>query len=223
MKKIFVVVEGETEERFLRQVVYEHLIMQGIHIEPQQWFTNRKSGAKGGGKNFNHIENHINRLVAKYRHDKDVYISTMIDLYGFPLQGNSVYDAEVARQTSGKSKALLLQRKMEERIAHERFIPYVQLHEYEALLLAKPESFACFYTDMGENVERLSAEICHLNPEDINDTPEGAPSKRIIQYLPAYERQKTTAGVLVARHIGLPLLREKCLHFHEWITRLENC
>jgi Domain of unknown function (DUF4276) len=67
------------------------------------------------------------------------------DLYQFPKQGNTIYDSSVEKLVSGWEKVLLLEQKLAERIDHRNFIPYVQLHEYEALLLAKPDSFSHFY------------------------------------------------------------------------------
>lgn len=222
MKKLFIVVEGTTEERFVRRVLYDHFIAKGIHIDPQQWRTNRKLGTTGGGSNFDLIENHLRNLMSKYNHSNDVFLSVMIDLYAFPRGGNTVYDAEVGKQSIGKEKALMLQRKMEERFAYRNFIPYVQLHEFEALLLSSPNKLSLFYTDKAKEIAALKAEISGMAPEDINETPQGAPSKRIIKYLPRFEGQKTTAGVATAEAIGLTQLRAACPHFNGWLTRLEN-
>lgn len=222
MKRLFIVVEGETEERFLRRVLYTPFIIQGIHIEAQQWLTNRKLGVSGGGNNFDLIENHLRRLMSRYQNDKAVFISVMIDLYAFPKQGNTIYDADVEKLKLGKNKALLLQKKLGERIAYRNFIPYVQLHEYEALLLSKPDALAIFYTDKANEIKALKAEINGMKPEEINETPQGAPSKRIIKYIPKYEKQKTSAGVATAENIGLHHLRDTCLHFNDWVTKLEN-
>lgn len=221
MKKIFIIVEGETEERFLRQVVYSHFIGRGIHVEGQQWLTNRKLGTKGGGESFDLIENHVRRLTSRYRTSQDVFISTMIDLYAFPKQGNTIYDDDVKKLANGKQKAALLQDKFAERIAFRNFIPYVQLHEFETLLLTKPDSLMNFFTDKEGAIEKIKKEIAGMMPEDINETPEGAPSKRIIKHLPAYAKQKTTAGITTAQKIGLPFLRDHCPHFNEWIIALE--
>jgi hypothetical protein len=222
MKKLFIVVEGETEERFLRKVLYSDFIQKGIHIEAQQWLTNRKLGIGGGGSNFDLIENHLRRLISRYQYDENVFISVMVDLYAFPIGGNTVYDEEVINQQSGKNKVLLLQDKMNNRMHYQNFIPYVQLHEYEALLLSKPDALLTFYTDKAQEVEGLKAEINGMHPEEINETPQGAPSKRIIKYLPHYKKQKTTAGVTTAEKIGLPFLRQACPHFNDWVTKLES-
>lgn len=222
MKRLFIVVEGETEERFVRSVLYNEFILNGIHIEAQQWITNRKLGISGGGSNFDLIENHLRRLMSRYQHDNDVYISVMIDLYAFPKQGKTIYDEEVIRTQGGKERALLLEQKMAERLEFRNFIPYVQLHEFEALLLSQPDSLLKFYTDKATEIKALKAAIEGMNPEEINETPQGAPSKRIINYLPGYEKQKTTAGVTTALSIGLPHLRASCLHFNDWVTKLES-
>jgi len=222
MKKLFIIVEGETEERFLRKVLYHDFILQGIHIEAQQWTTNRKLGIGGGGNSFDLIENHVRRLMARYNHDNNVFISVMIDLYAFPKQGNSIYDADVERLKNGKEKVILLEKKMEERMGYRNFIPYVQLHEYESLLLSKPDALSLFYTDKAPEIEALKTEIKGKHPEEINETPQGAPSKRIIKYIPRYEKQKTTAGVATAEAIGLHYLRTACTHFNDWVSKLES-
>jgi hypothetical protein len=222
MKRLFIVVEGETEERFLRKVLYAPFITNGIHIEGQQWLTNRKLGIGGGGNSFDLIENHLRRLMSRYQNDKDVFISVMVDLYAFPKKGNTIYDDEVDKLKNGRDKALLLQQKMEKRLGYRNFIPYVQLHEFEALLLSKPDALAVFYTDKAKEIVALKAEINGMLPEEINETPQGAPSKRIIKHISMYEKQKTSAGVSTAENIGLPHLRKTCLHFNDWVTKLES-
>ena len=221
MKKIIIVVEGSTEEQFVRRVICNDFILRGVYVDAQQWVTNRKLGSTGGGKSFDLIENHIRRLINHYHHDSNVFISTMIDLYAFPRQGNTVYDSDVDNCRSGKEKAILLQQKMEDRLACRKFIPYVQLYEFEALLLSKPDEFLNFYTTNQQEIQTLKAEINGMMPEEINDTPDGAPSKRIIRHIPAHKKQKTTAGVITAECIGLPHLRATCPHFNKWITALE--
>jgi hypothetical protein len=71
-------------------------------------------------------------------------------------------------------------------------------------------------------ITRLKRNIANLKPEEINESSQTAPSKRIIQYLPNYEGQKAQVGPLVAEDIGLTLLRNNCPHFNDWITKLEN-
>lgn len=57
-------------------------------------------------------------------------------------------------------------------------------------------------------------------PEDINDSPETAPSKRIQRLVPHYE--KPLHGILAFLDIGLQKVRDECPHFAQWIRRLED-
>lgn len=75
----------------------------------------------------------------------------------------------------------------------------------------------------GQNgILRLKNDIGSKNPEEINESPQNSPSKRIIQHLPDYKGQKAQIGPLVAEDIGLTTLRKNCPHFNDWITKLEN-
>jgi Domain of unknown function (DUF4276) len=222
MKKIFVVVEGSTEERFVHQVLYPHFVVRGILIEAQQWITNRKIGTSGGSNSYSYIENHLKRLMSKYKHDDQVYLTVMVDLYAFPKKGNTIYGKDVEKMKLSTDKVILLNSKMREQFNYMNFIPYVQLHEFETLLLTKPEALNSFYPSKEKEINALIDEIKGLNPEEINETPQGAPSKRIIKYIPSFERQKTTAGVDTAIKIGLPMLRARCPNFNQWITTMEN-
>ena len=56
----------------------------------------------------------------------------------------------------------------------------------------------------------------------IDDGPETAPSKRIIQLIPEYAALKVSVGSIVAQKIGIARLREKCLHFGQWLLQLEQ-
>ncbi|NJM93712.1 MAG: DUF4276 family protein [Cytophagales bacterium] len=89
-------------------------------------------------------------------------------------------------------------------------------------MLAKPESLSLFYLDKTAEINKLKADISGMSPEDINDSADNAPSKRIEKRIPNYARQKTTAGVAAAAAIGLDHLRYRCPHFNDWITRLES-
>ena len=104
MKRIIIIVEGITEERFVRKVLHPHFINLGIHLEPEQWITNRKTGDSGGGSNFDLVENHIRRRISRYSKDSDTFLTTMIDLYAFPLGGRTVYDDEVKAATRGVNR-----------------------------------------------------------------------------------------------------------------------
>lgn len=98
-----------------------------------------------------------------------------------------------------------------------RFIPYIQLHEFEALLFASNEGFNSFFDEIQK--EKAQQIInSYDNPEDINTTPEGAPSKRILAIKEDYD--KVLEGNLIALEIGFSKIMEKCTRFRTWIEKL---
>ena len=110
---------------------------------------------------------------------------------------------------------------MGEDISDQRFVPYLQLHEFEALLFSDPEKLEERFDRHSTEIRRLVQIAEQSNPELINDGIETAPSKRIIREIPEYESDKASSGPIVAERIGLTTLRMKCLHFSEWIGKLE--
>ncbi len=101
-----------------------------------------------------------------------------------------------------------------------RFLPYIQQHEFEALLFSDPSAFEAAIPESAVAIASLmNIRSGFATPEDIDDGPRTAPSKRILSVLPSYE--KATGGPLVAQRIGLPTVRRECPAFNRWVTRLE--
>ena len=146
----------------------------------------------------------------------------MIDLYAFPQGDDSPYTCHIQAISDPYAKIAALERAISSDINHPRFIPYIQLHEFETFLLVNPDKLITMYPERQTHITKLKTEIRNINPEEINESNETAPSKRIIKHIPAYASQKAQVGPLVAEEIGLDLLREKCPHFDEWLTKLEN-
>ena len=93
------------------------------------------------------------------------------------------------------------------------------MHEFEALLFTAPQKFA-EWTDDAKVVTALAAAVEGHAPEDINDSPLTAPSKRVLAAMPEY--QKTFHGPLIACEIGLDAMRQACPHFNAWLEKLES-
>jgi hypothetical protein len=116
-----------------------------------------------------------------------------------------------------------LEQAWQQDIGDHRFIPFIQLHEFEAYLFAEPSAFSLFYPHAEKRIGRLE-EIAdlHDSPELIDDGQATAPSKRIAVEFPDYGGAKSTIGPLVGDLIGLPSIRRKCPHFDRWLTVLER-
>lgn len=151
----------------------------------------------------------------------DSYFSTMFDLFALPTDFPSF--AKVQGRPDPHAKVNELEKAFAADIAGQRFLPYLQLHEFEALLLSDPSKFAVEFLNHDTAIENLSKMCSEFDsPEVIDEGPETAPSKRIIQEIPEYAGRKASAGPRIARTIGLEMIRRKCLHFDQWLASLER-
>lgn len=103
-----------------------------------------------------------------------------------------------------------------------RFVPYIQLHEFEGLLFSDISVFQTNFTKNELNFSLLESAVNSARtPEEINNGPSTAPSERLKKAISGYD--KVTDGAFLALEIGLETIREKCILFNEWIERLETC
>ena len=101
-----------------------------------------------------------------------------------------------------------------------RFIPYVQMHEFEALLFSAPGQLASEVgrPDLEQHFQAIRDAFA--TPEHIDDSPHTAPSKRIKQVFPRY--RKVQMGLRAAGVMGLHKIRKECPLFSAWLARLES-
>lgn len=154
--------------------------------------------------------------------NSDCRFTTMFDYYALP--GNFPEMGKSAKISNVYEKINDLESAFGNDIADRRFLPYLQLHEFEALVFADPGKLGGFYFE--DRDSKKIRRLCELlekyngNPEQINDGPETAPSIRILQEFKNYD--KANLGPDIAASIGLDTLRIKCRHFSEWLEKLEN-
>lgn len=213
MTRIYVMVEGQTEESFVRELLQPHYAAAGRYMTPI--IVSTSPGHKGGVVSYGKVKP---QLLRKCKEDPGAYVTTMFDLYAlpddFPGQKAQAYPAG----GSGLQKALFLEDELEQDIRQTNFIANLVVHEYEALLFADTSRFSDWTHSAA--VTKLAAVAGAYNtPEDINDSPHTAPSKRVHGAMPTY--QKTFHGPLIACDIGLEVIRTRCPHFHGWLGKLE--
>jgi len=95
-----------------------------------------------------------------------------------------------------------------------RFVPYVQLHEYEGLLFSDPHRFAEAIGRPHLATDFLRVRESFPTPEDIS-----APSKRILRVFDSY--RKVLDGTIAARAVGIEAMRRQCPHFRDWLAKLQ--
>jgi len=141
MTRVYVVVEGPTEESFVRDVLAPVLWSRQVYLTP---ILLGSPGHPGGNTKYSRVKKDVMVLL---KQDQTAYCSTMLDLYrlgrgfpGMPLSPN----------LPGLDKVIRIEQAVKaDIVAHGpdlrpevRFLPYLQLHEYEGLLFSDPEAFA---------------------------------------------------------------------------------
>lgn len=217
--RLYMTVEGQAEKAFADLALAPHLAHFNIEVKPRVVLTNRKLGKRGGIFDFVKIQGDLTRLMNQDRH-AEARFTTMIDFYALPPAFPGW--AEAHKRTAPVDKVKVLEQALHDQFGDVRFHPYIQLHEFEALLYCDLRELQCRLSDAAHAIASLQKEVSHLEPEEINEGAHTAPSKRIINHLPIYERSKVRVGAPAAAAIGLPVLRAKCPHFNEWLTRLEQ-
>ena len=224
MKTLYVFCEGKSEQGFCNQVLAPYLYNIGfMHVHSILVAISFRRGRahRGGIQNYQTVKKDI-RNKLKSRKQKDVYFTTMIDLYAlpknFPAKEKSTRNAE-----NPTPYVVGLEQAFGEDIGDHRFVPYIQLHEFETLLFVDPEAFKVSFENcknLIDGMRKIKKEFASI--EHINDGVSTAPSKRIIELLPEYKGRKASVGPDVAELIGLEKLRRASPHFDRWIQTLEG-
>ncbi len=223
--RLNMVVEGQSEETYAKLEIVPHLSRFQVFASVRVVETGRRRGKtyRGGIRTYAKLKNDLCRWMKQDNH-ADVFFTTMVDLYGLHALSDEFpgwQDAEAIPDPYDKVTALEGSWKMD--IQDQRFIPYLQLHEFEALLLASPQHLGEEFIGCDEPIRRLADMADQFDsPERIDDGESTAPSKRIIAELPQYAARKASAGPIIAERIGLEILRPKCPHFDGWLARLES-
>lgn len=214
-----VVVEGETERDFVKRILAPHFYPKGLVFQ-----FNLLHGVNRWG--WDRVRNEIAGCIYDA---PESYCTTMIDLYGLPENTpgkNQGYDRNPILWAENIEKAISQSlfksnQRLQNFITNDRFIPYLQVHEFEALLFSEPETIAAV-VDTKDCAEELKAiRNQYKTPEYINNNPASAPSRRLKKiYGSSY--QKPLFGVMIAQDIGLDKIRKQCRHFNSWLSLLEN-
>lgn len=222
MTRLHIIAEGQTEEEFVNTVLVEHLANFDVFADVRCVATKRTKAKvhRGGLVSYQKAKKDL-VLWLKQEKGTDVRFTTMFDLYALP---NEFPQFDKAQQISDPYlRVKHLETAFANDINDSRFIPYIQLHEFEALILTEPDRLIERFPEFKKNVEQLS-EFCqqYSSPELINDGATTAPSKQIINFIPSYEGAKVSVAPLMAKKIGLQTIRSKCPHFDEWLLKLES-
>lgn len=209
MKRLCIICEGQTEQRFVEICLQPHLRQFGIYAYPSLIKTG--PGKQGGG------DVTVARIVAHiaFEYRSSDHISTLVDWVRFT-------------RAKGKSKAELEQDILQAAARlipnfEERFVtPYVQRHEFESLLFSDVNQFELVIDGWNDKAQKQLQRVreAFATPEDINTKPELSPSKRLANIL-KNQYNKVIHGADMAELIGLSTIRAECPDFDGWVAKLE--
>lgn len=217
-KEIIAIVEGSTEQRFIKQVLAPYLTNSNVYLTP---IILDKPGEKGGDVKFARAQNDIEKHIKQRR---DTWVTMFVDYYGIRADWPGYQDSK--KQITHIRKAAVMNKATASEIARlfptentvKRFIPYVSMHEIEALYFSDPTILAA---KLDVSVKRINSILKECGePEKVNDSSQTAPSKRLTALSDRFK--KTSTGVSIASEIGIPKMRVACPIFNEWLTTLEN-
>ena len=163
-------------------------------------------------------------ILRQLKQDPGSYCTTMVDYYGL---GKGFPGTPVPTHLDNIRKVEHVEHAVKDDICRKipefrpdvRLIPYISMHEYEALLFSDPDAFA---QAIGQPRLARSFQLVlndFATPEDINCGVESHPSKRVTDIHAGYK--KVIEGTQAARAVGVQKMREKCVHFGAWLQQLE--
>lgn len=216
--EIVTLVEGPTEKIFISDILVPHLAQRGVFMKP---IIISKPGQKGGDVKFARVKNDI-ELHLKQR--SDTFLTLFVDYYGIKNDWPGLKEAK--EQSTPKRKAERINSATKARVnelfrdwdSERRFIPYVSMHEFEALLFSEPQKLAEQLNVSQSKIDEILSDCGE--PENIDDSPQTAPSKRLENLSDRFK--KTSTGIMIAKAIGLTKIRERCPLFTNWLRSVED-
>ena len=215
MKRIIIICEGPTEKEFCEKVLAPYLWQHEIDIQ-----TPLIKISGGGIVKWDNlrrqVENHL-------KESSSVFVSTLIDYYGLYQKYNFPKWGEGNKINDKNDRMLFLEKAMNKDISESlqyRFIPYLQLHEFEALLFIDLQTF---YEQVPRSdlvgIDELEDTFAkYINPEMINNSKDTSPGHRLERIIKGYK--KPLYGHYLAEAIGIERIRSKCPRFNNWIDTL---
>ncbi|MCK4920645.1 MAG: DUF4276 family protein [Bacteroidales bacterium] len=214
MIRIIIIGEGPTEQGFCNDVLQSVFNAQDKYIE-----TPKIKKSQGGIVHWSNLK----KQIELHLKNTSVYVTTFLDYYGIKSKHEFPKWEEAKAIVNKSERITFLEQAMLEDIDESvryRFIPYLQLHEFEGLLFSDISVIEEYFDDdeFNDHDYLIKTDSTFDNPENINDGKKTAPSKRLDRIIEEYS--KVVYGSLLAQEIGLDKIREKCPRFNTWIEKL---
>lgn len=215
-RKVFILVEGQTEESFVKNVLAKvmppELILQPVIVATKR--VNSGGKFKGGVPSYAKVRGEVLRLLGD---SSALMVTTMLDYYALPLSFPGRTNPTGVKSVQ---KVSAVEAAWNADIDHPRFRAYLSLHEFEALLFSAPAVIAEGFARPELTPQLAGIRAGFSTPEEINDHPDTAPSARLESLYPRYS--KPFFGTLIAQRIGVESMVAQCPHFAGWVNFLKS-
>ena len=217
IRAIYIIAEGPTEEEFVRSLLQSYFVSKHNFPDVRAIGMSTSPGYKGGDISFARYQHNVELLL---KQETDIIVTSLIDFY--QLKTDFPRYQEAKTQYRVEDQVTFLEKACSEVINHARFIPYIQLHEFEALIFSSKKGFDKYFGNLTQKKAKQLEEIFsqYPNPEMINEGETTAPSKRLEKIIPGY--QKILYGNMIALENGFQVILDKCPRFRTWIRLLED-
>lgn len=215
IRGIYILCEGQSEEEFVNSILRPYLNRFDIYdVRPILMSTSK--GNKGGDVSYSRLKNNIEKLLSR---ESDILVTTFIDFFrlktDFPKYEDSLLILDKFEKVNFLEESISLE------IKNARFIPYIQLHEFEGLLFSSVKGFE-YLPNLSENslIKLKEFVVEKENPELLNGGQLTAPSKRLEQLIPGFDKNKPFYGGIIAGENSIEIVLERCERFRNWINIL---
>ena len=217
MKRVIIICEGQTEKEFCSKTLGAYFAEKECYIH-----SPLIKASHGGIVKWTELKKQIEMHL---KTEKDVFVTTFIDYYGLYRKHNFPNWDNAEKIIDKNQRMDALEKAMKDDIVDKyrnRFIPYLQLHEFEGLLFNEIDIFRqqippgdlVGISELEQIFEKFD------NPEMINDNPDTSPSHRLERIINGYK--KVVYGNILAEAIGLHRIRQKSPRFNQWMITLEQ-
>ena len=219
MTLLHVVCEGQTEETFVRDVLIPALCPPLI---VDYSLIETSPGHKGGGLSYPRVQKHLRNVIL--RDSRAPITTTLFDLYrldkGFPGYSEAL-GKPLEQRLSILNEAFHADIISFAGCPPERFLPYFQPYEFEALLFSDIPILVGLETGWPQVASKLQAVRDGADsPEHINDGPTTKPAAHLERHLTLPKYQKVLHGPIAASLIGLARIEQECHFFSRWLNSL---
>lgn len=217
MTRLLILVEGQSEEIFVKRTLTPFLAERGVYVQPPVVLWTKRSPRGGGFRGGVSGWNQIRRNLLPLTRDTGAWVTAMLDFYGLPEDFPGCLDA--LEPGNPHCQAIALQERFAEEIGHSRLIPFFALHEFEAWVFSIPEAVAEHFGQVGLTPKLQQILTQTGGPELIDHGLDTHPKARLKALVTDYK--ETSDGPTILNKLGIPAIRDRCPHFSAWLQRLE--